>query len=1392
MKLITNFLKFVRYKNQFNSIKIKLASDKKIRSWSYGEVKKSETINYRTFRPEKSGLFCSKIFGPVKNYECLCGKYKRVKYCGVICEKCGVEVTLTNVRRERMGHITLAAPVAHIWFLKSLPSRLSIILNMNLKDIEKVLYFEKYVIINPGKSFLKKKQVISENVYIQNKERYKKDFLALMGAEGIQKLLSSINIKKNIKNLKKSLKNLKSNSKVKKLLRRLKIFEALKKSNMKPQWIIMKILPVLPSELRPLVLLEGGRFATSDLNDLYRRIINRNNRLKKLINLKAPEIILKNEKRMLQEAVDALFDNGRSGKVILGSNKRPLKSLSEMIKGKTGRFRQNLLGKRVDYSGRSVIIVGPELDLHQCGLPRLMALELFKPFILQRLNILDITTDLQFSKKLIDSQDPIILEILEDIIKEHPVILNRAPTLHRLGIQAFKAVLIEGKAIKLHPLVCAAFNADFDGDQMAVHIPLSIEAQSEALSLMMSDKNILFPSNGEPSITPTQDIILGLYYATQKFKNIEDEKIIFSDVHEVIVAYNNKVVDLFTNIILRVYEKENYKDKKNLSYVYRRYSTTVGRVMLYEIFPKNLSFSLINKIINKKKISKIISIIFFKNGIKKTVSFVNKLTQYGFKMATISGMSISINDMKIPKEKNNIISISKKKINKINKQYSLDLITKKERYNKIIDIWSKTTENVSKIMIYEMEKTYKKNSYKKNFLKKDLNPIYIMINSGARGSSIQIRQLAGMRGLMSKPDNSIIETPIISNFREGLDVLQYFISTHGARKGLSDTALKTANSGYLTRRLVDVTQDLIILKYDCFTKKGIKLKSLIENGKVIESLKERILGRVSLEDIVDYETKEIICNAGTLIDEDIIEKINFLKINSIKVRSPLKCKIRYGLCVKCYGRDLSKGVLVNVGEAVGIIAAQSIGEPGTQLTMRTFHIGGATSRVIVDSFIKTKVSGKILFSSSMRCILNSKNNLIVISRFGKIFILDKFKNKIEQYKIPYGAILLINNNDLVKIGEKLAFWDSLARPIIAENSGFIKFKNFFKNLTVEKKFDSLIKSNIYLVIGSKKINKKKHFEILRPQINILNEFKNCEEKKDVNKFTTINFLIGTKIIVKNKQFVKVGDVIAYIPVNVKKTLDITGGLPKVAELFEARISKNSAILAEITGNIFFDKDIKNKQSLNIISSDGIKHNFLVSKNKQILVHDGQFINKGEIIVEGPINPQDILRLLGINKLIKYIVNEVQIIYRSQGVKINEKHIEIIIKQMLRKVEIISPGDTDYIVGEQVEKYELLNINDNIILKNKLPATYIPVLLGITKASLSTDSFISAASFQETTRILTEAAILGKEDNLRGLKENVIVGRLVPAGTGFIFHKFKEKIFKKKSLFKKYFKYFLNN
>jgi DNA-directed RNA polymerase subunit beta' len=1380
MKALLDLFKQVTQKEEFDAIKIGLASPEKIRSWSYGEVKKPETINYRTFKPERDGLFCAKIFGPVKDYECLCGKYKRLKHRGVICEKCGVEVTLAKVRRERMGHIELASPVAHIWFLKSLPSRLGMVLDMTLRDIERVLYFEAYVVTDPGMTPLNRAQLLSEDDYLAKLEEYGDEFHAVMGAEGVRALLRSLDVPAEVEKLRAELEATSSETKIKKFAKRLKVLEAFMQSGIKPEWMVMEVLPVLPPELRPLVPLDGGRFATSDLNDLYRRVINRNNRLKRLLELKAPDIIVRNEKRMLQESVDSLLDNGRRGKAMTGANKRPLKSLADMIKGKSGRFRQNLLGKRVDYSGRSVIVVGPQLKLHQCGLPKKMALELFKPFIFERLEKMGLATTIKAGKRMVEAEEPIVWDILEEVIREHPVLLNRAPTLHRLGIQAFEPVLIEGKAIQLHPLVCSAFNADFDGDQMAVHVPLSLEAQMEARTLMLASNNVLSPANGEPIIVPSQDIVLGLYYMTREKIGALGEGLIFADVAEALRAYRSGQVDLQARVVVRIKEThtaDNAEPQEKLT----RYETTVGRAILSEILPADLPFALVNKALKKKEISRLINASFRRCGLRNTVIMADQLMYTGFSYATRAGISICVDDMLVPPQKNELIAAAEKEVHEIDTQYTSGLVTHGERYNKVVDIWGRTGDLVAKAMMDQLGSEPVRDPLTgeifadkkgKPVMQESFNSIYMMADSGARGSAAQIRQLAGMRGLMAKPDGSIIETPITANFREGLNMLQYFISTHGARKGLADTALKTANSGYLTRRLVDVTQDLVVTEEDCGTSNGRAMKALVEGGEVIEALRERILGRVASVDIINPETSETLYEAGTLLDEDMVDQIETLGIDEVRVRTPLTCDTRYGLCSKCYGRDLGRGGLVNVGEAVGVIAAQSIGEPGTQLTMRTFHIGGAASRTVVASQVESKSNGTVKYSANMRVVTNVRNELVVVARSGEIIVVDDHGRERERHKVPYGASLAVREDSAVRAGVVLAAWDPHTRPIITEYAGRVRFENVEEGVTVAKQIDEVTGLSTLVVIDPKRAGSSG--KGVRPLVRLLNDAGREIKLAGTDTPITVTFQSGCIITVEDGQHVGVGDVLARIPQESSKTRDITGGLPRVAELFEARSPKDAGMLAEVTGTVSFGKDTKGKQRLVITDVEGVANEFLIPKDKHVLVHDGQVVNQGEMIVDGPADPHDILRLLGVEALARYITDEVQDVYRLQGVKINDKHIEVIVRQMLRRIQIKDPGDTVFIPKEQVERAELLQENERVAADGKRPATFEYMLLGITKASLSTDSFISAASFQETTRVLTEAAIMGKKDELRGLKENVIVGRLIPAGTGLAFHNMRRK------------------
>lgn len=1366
MRDLLNLVKQQTQLEEFDAIHIGLASPDMIRSWSYGEVKKPETINYRTFKPERDGLFCAKIFGPVKDYECLCGKYKRLKHRGVICEKCGVEVTLSKVRRERMGHIELASPIAHIWFLRSLPSRIGLLLDMTLRDIERILYFEAYVVIDPGMTQLERGQLLTEEAYYDAIEEYGDEFDARMGADAVQELLRALNLETEIVKIREEIASTSSEAKLKKLTKRIKLMEAFMASGNKPEWMVLAVLPVLPPDLRPLVPLDGGRFATSDLNDLYRRVINRNNRLKRLLDLNAPDIIVRNEKRMLQESVDALLDNGRRGRAITGSNKRPLKSLADMIKGKQGRFRQNLLGKRVDYSGRSVIVVGPTLRLHQCGLPKKMALELFKPFIFSRLQIQGQASTIKAAKKMVDREDAAVWDILEQVIREHPVLLNRAPTLHRLGIQAFEPLLVEGKAIQLHPLVCTAYNADFDGDQMAVHVPLSLEAQLEARSLMMSTNNILSPANGEPIIVPSQDVVLGLYYLTRMKVNARGEGMIFSDTNEIHRAYETGLVELQAKIRARI--KESVLDPKTgeLQKKIRLVETTVGRALMSELLPEGMSFDLVNRTMNKKAISSLINTCYRDVGLKATVIFADQLMYMGFHYATKSGVSIGINDLVIPKEKVNIIAQAEDEVGKIQAQYSSGLVTQGERYNKVVDIWSRTNDLVAKAMMTELSSETVKDADGKKVQQESFNSIYMMADSGARGSAAQIRQLAGMRGLMAKPDGSIIETPITANFREGLNVLQYFISTHGARKGLADTALKTANSGYLTRRLVDVAQDLVITELDCGATQGITMTPLIEGGDVVEPLHERVLGRVTAQDVINPSTGEVILSAGVLLDEKRVAYLEELSVDQVTVRSPINCESRYGICSACYGRDLARGHKVNIGEAIGVIAAQSIGEPGTQLTMRTFHIGGAASRATAVNNVQIKLAGKIKLHN-IKLIQHHSGKFIAVSRSGELAVVDEHGRERERYKIPYGAELSVGDGSKVDSGQVVANWDPHSHPVITEVAGRLKFADLIEGVTMNRQTDEMTGLSSIVVIDPKQ--RGAGGKELKPLIKLVDD--KGEDLYLAGTNLPAQYFLPPDAIInfEDNAKVKVGDVIARIPQETSKTRDITGGLPRVADLFEARRPKDPAILAEISGIVSFGKETKGKRRLIITASSGDIHEELIPKWRHVSVFEGEHVEKGEVIAEGSLNPHDILRLLGVNALTNYIVNEVQDVYRLQGVKINDKHIEVIIRQMLRKVIIAHPGDTGFLKGEQVEYGQLREENDRMIKNQKLPARHDPMLLGITKASLATESFISAASFQETTRVLTEAAVSGKIDELRGLKENVIVGRLIPAGTGLAYH-----------------------
>ena len=1327
----------------FNSLKISIASPDDIRSWSFGEIKKPETINYRTFKPEKDGLFCSRIFGPVKDYECLCGKYKRMKFRGIICEKCGVEVTLSKVRRDRMGHIELAAPVSHIWFMKSLPSRIATLLDMTIKNLEKVLYFEQFIVVEPGLTDLKKGDIISEDQYIDYQDEYGEDsFSAAIGAEAIEQMLLNIDLEADFNQTKNDLLETKSELKKTKLTKRLKLLESFIVSKNKPEWMILRVLPVIPPELRPLVPLDGGRFATSDLNDLYRRVINRNNRLKRLIDLRAPDIIIRNEKRMLQESVDALFDNGRRGRVITSTNKRPLKSLSDMLKGKQGRFRQNLLGKRVDYSGRSVIVVGPNLKLHQCGLPKKMALELFKPFIFNKLDIYGWANTIKAAKKLVEKEDPRVWDILEEVIREHPVLLNRAPTLHRLGIQAFEPLLIEGKSIQLHPLVCTAFNADFDGDQMAVHVPLSLEAQLEARVLMMSTNNILSPSSGKPIIVPSQDIVLGIYYLSIMRNNQKGEGRNFLDTNEILKAVELKDINLHSKINVRI---------KNFDGSFSKVETTAGRMLLADSLPNSqkINFSLINKTLTKKEVSNLIDTVYRFCGQKETVLFADSIMQIGFKYAAIAGISFGKDDLIIPEEKQILLDETQSKVQEYENQYQDGLITQGEKYNKVVDAWSDCTNRVADKMLDVISNPEDD---------KPINSVYMMAHSGARGSAAQLKQLAGMRGLMAKPSGEIIENPIKSNFKEGLSVLEYFTSTHGARKGLADTALKTASSGYLTRRLVDVAQDAVIRELDCGTNNGVMVEEIVDSGNITSPLSERVLGRTPSEDIQDINNNLII-QAGDIIEEKHLEKIKNSGLRSMKIRSVLTCQTEDGICSKCYGRDLARGTEVNIGEAVGIIAAQSIGEPGTQLTMRTFHIGGAASSSVEKSNAIAPIKGNVRFEN-IRLIKDKANNQIILSRNAKIKISLDDDEKFS-FNIPFGSKLFVQEDQVVNVNDLLAEWDPYTLPIIAEKDGIIKYVDLQQGISFRESIDDTTGISSKIVIDWSQNPKSKNF---KPAINIVNSH---EDKDDIDG-DIINYpmSIDSILSVEDEQEVSAGQVLARIPKESSKTKDITGGLPRVAELFEARKPKDPAIMCEIDGQISFGKDYKNKRRL-IITSVDEKNTFeiLIPRSKYLNVQEGDFVKKGDILVEGTPVPHDILRILGVEELARYLVKEVQAVYKLQGVYINDKHIETIARQMLQKVLIKDPGESTLITGEQIQKRDVLKVNKLLESQGKKIVIYEPVLLGITKASLQTSSFISAASFQETTKVLTDAATIGKIDTLSGLKENVIVGRLIPAGTG---------------------------
>jgi DNA-directed RNA polymerase subunit beta' len=1419
-----NFLKRQGRTDDFDGISIGLASPDMIRSWSYGEVKKPETINYRTFKPERDGLFCAKIFGPVSDYECLCGKYKRLKHRGVICEKCGVEVTLSKVRRERMGHIDLASPVAHIWFLKSLPSRIALLLDMTLREIERVLYFESFVILDEGTTPLVRGELLTDDEYLDAVEQYGDDFVAKMGAEAIYDLLKAIDLKEQVVILREEINSTSSETKIKKYSKRLKVMDALLSSKNRPEWMILQVLPVLPPELRPLVPLDGGRFATSDLNDLYRRVINRNNRLNRLLDLNAPDIIVRNEKRMLQESVDALLDNGRRGRAITGTNRRPLKSLADMIKGKQGRFRQNLLGKRVDYSGRSVIVVGPSLRLHQCGLPKKMALELFKPFIFSKLQLRGHATTIKAAKKMVEREGAEVWDILEEVIREHPILLNRAPTLHRLGIQAFEPTLIEGKAIQLHPLVCSAFNADFDGDQMAVHVPLSIEAQLEARALMMATNNILSPANGEPVINPSQDVVLGLYFMSREKINARGNGSVFGDVAEVHRALQAKAVELQTKIILRVTEQVS-NDKGEFQAKTHRVNTTVGRALIWEIVPERMPFDEVNRDMTKKNISRLINYSYRHLGNKETVMLADQIMYLGFRYATISGVSFGIEDMAIPAKKVDIITSAEAEVNEIQSQYASGLVTDGERYNKVVDIWSHANDQVAKVMMDGLgvenakinpqnlidtwaEKKLRQldadrnagvisaeaytetvtsvNQHRHNGIlpeemqpvdeiaqQKSFNSIFMMAESGARGSAAQIRQLAGMRGLMAKPDGSIIETPITANFREGLDVLQYFISTHGARKGLADTALKTANSGYLTRRLVDVAQDLVITGQDCGTSNGLIMMPIIEGGDVVEPLSERVLGRVAAVDVMDAVGENIIVSRGTLLNEHWVAILDEQSVDQVIVRSIITCENRHGVCAACYGRDLGRGHLVNIGEAVGVIAAQSIGEPGTQLTMRTFHIGGAASRSAAISNVQVKSAGTVRLNN-LKSVPNREGNLVAVSRSGEVGVVDDYGRERERYKIPYGAVLSVKEGDKIHAGDIIVTWDPFTHPVITEVEGVVELVHFVDGVTVQKQSDEVTGLSSLVVTDPKQ--RGSAGKELRPMVKLLDPQGNTIYLSGTEIPAQYFLPTGAIVGIKDGGEVKVGDVLARIPQESSKTRDITGGLPRVADLFEARKTKDPAILAETSGTISFGKETKGKQRVIITDAAGEQVETLIPKWRHITVFEGEFVEKGETIAEGELTPHDILRLRGIEELANYLVKEIQDVYRLQGVKINDKHIEAIIRQMLRKVEITASGDTAFLKGDQVERAAVRVENDRMEAEGKIPASYESILLGITKASLATESFISAASFQETTRVLTDAAVRGLSDSLQGLKENVIVGRLIPAGTGLAYHEYRKNRF----------------
>ena len=1354
MEGLLNVLKGQGEDSEFDSLRIGLASPEMVKSWSFGEVRKPETINYRTFKPERDGLFCARIFGPVKDYECLCGKYKRMKHRGVVCEKCGVEVTLTKVRRERMGHIELASPAAHIWFLKSLPSRIGLLLDMTLRDIERVLYFESYVVVDPGLTDLEAGQLLTDEEYSQKLEEHGVDeFEARMGAEAIQQLLSSLDLEKEILALREALPATNSETKIKKLSKRLKLMEAFVNSGNRPEWMVLKVLPVLPPDLRPLVPLDGGRFATSDLNDLYRRVINRNNRLKRLLDLSAPDIIVRNEKRMLQESVDALLDNGRRSRAVTGTNKRALKSLADMIKGKQGRFRQNLLGKRVDYSGRSVIVVGPTLRLHQCGLPKKMALELFKPFIFGQLQNRMLATTIKAAKKMVERETAEVWDILADVIREHPVLLNRAPTLHRLGIQAFEPVLIEGKAIQLHPLVCTAYNADFDGDQMAVHVPLTLEAQLESRALMMSTNNILSPASGEPIIVPSQDVVLGIYYMTRERINAKGEGMTFVDADEVHRAYHAGRVELHAKIQVRMQDEAGAPALTE---------TTVGRILLYDIVPGVLPFASVNRTMDKKAISKLVNDCYRNVGLKDTVVFADQLMYMGFTHSTASGASIGVDDLVIPPQKAEIIEQAKQEVQEVERQYVSGLLSEGEKYNKVVDIWSWANDLVARSMMDSISKEAVVNREGEEEEQSSFNPVFVYADSGARGSPAQIRQLAGMRGLMTRPDGSIIANAITANFREGLNVNEYFISTHGARKGLADTALKTASSGYLTRRLVDVAQDVVVREEDCGTSEGLMVSAIIEGGDVVEPLRDRVLGRVVAVDLRDGAGKEVLFKAGDMLDEAGVERLDSLGIDEIQVRSAITCETRFGVCATCYGRDLARGHLINVGEAVGVIAAQSIGEPGTQLTMRTFHIGGAASRATAIDNIEVRHGGVVRLHN-LKTVKRRSGELVAVSRSGEIAVADDHGRERERYKLPYGAVISVAEGDAVESGNVIARWDPHTHPIIADMDGTLEFEDMEEGLSINRQTDELTGLTNITVLDSK--DRPSAGKDLRPAVRLIapggKGAEGTEQTVPMPSDAVLNLEDGGEV--------HLGDVIARIPREGSKTRDITGGLPRVADLFEARKPKEPAVLAEASGVISFGKPTKGKQRLIIRPEDGTPVETLIPKWRNVDVFEGEQVEKGEVICHGPLSPHDIVRLNGVEAFAKYIINEIQEVYRLQGVRINDKHIEVIVRQMLRKAEVIAAGDSSLIRGEQLEYSHLLQVNRELVDEGKEPAAYQRILLGITKASLATDSFISAASFQETTRVLTEAAVTGKQDALRGLKENVVVGRLIPAGTGLTYH-----------------------